>query len=441
LEYTKISKQDLLVQVYTILLGRLPLSENLIEAAIAGKEVTVINDVAKAEGMRPSFLLKQIALGHIAIMQREGRQPSGIGEGLKTKINANIGTSSEVIDIDNEVNKAKIAEKYGADTISDLSMGGPIDKIRRRILEGTTIPLTTVPIYQTVTETSSFRAITEHDIARTIRMQANEGISSIVIHAGFSLEMLGELKDRKRIMGMVSKGGSFTAAWMLENGRENPFKSRFDEICQVLAQENIVLSLGNAMRSGCIHDPMDEPQKEEIIKNAELARRANELGVQVIIEGMGGHVRPDRIPDYVAHYKRMIDHRPLFVSGPLPTEIGVGYDHISGCVGGALAAGAGADYLCYITPTEHLALPNIAQVREGVVAFKIAAHIGDTLKYGQKPEDKNLSEHRRTMNWEGQFKYAIDGERAREIQLQNKTKSCSMCGRYCAIKIMARYLM
>lgn len=221
----------------------------------------------------------------------------------------------------------------------------------------------------------------------------------------------------KRIMGIVSKGGSFTSAWILQNNKENPFRSKFDEICGILSEKDVVLSLGNTMRSGCIHDLMDEPQDEEIEMNAELARRANDLGVQVIIEGMGGHVSPNIIPGYVAHYKRKTDRRPLFVAGPLPIDIGVGYDHISGCVGGALAAGAGADYLCYITPSEHLALPSMAQVREGVVAFKIAAHIGDTLKYGPRADDKKLAEYRR----------------AREMHHPNETKTCSMCGKYCAI--------
>ncbi len=367
------------------------MSENLHAAAIAGREIPIIDAVAKIEGVRPNFLLKQIALGRVVVMVREGKPPVGIGEGLKTKINANIGTSTEVFDVDNEVEKARTAEKYGADTITDLSMGGPIDEIRRRILAETAAPLTTVPIYQAVVEKGSFKAVTEQDLIRMVRKQAGEGISSMVIHAGFTIEMLEMLKDRARIMGMVSKGGSFTSAWMLQNGRDNPFLSHFDEICGILAERNVVLSLGNTMRSGCIHDCMDGPQEMEIDVNAELARRANELGVQVIVEGMGGHVSPDRIPDYVAHYKKKTDRRPLFVAGPLPIDVGVGYDHISGCVGGALAAGAGADYLCYITPSEHLALPNVAQVREGVVAFKIAAHIGDTLKHGLSPEDKLLA--------------------------------------------------
>ena len=416
------------------------LSENLIEAAIAGRDHPVISAVAKAEGVSPSFLQRQIASGRIVVMQRRGKPPVGIGEGLRTKINANIGSSVEVFDQDAEVKKARIAEEYGADTITDLSMGGPIDEIRRRILEETKTPLTTVPIYQTVVERGSFAALTEADLIRMIRKHVDEGISSIVVHAGFTIEMLESLRDTQRIMGMVSKGGSFTAAWMLQSGKENPFLSQFDEICQILAKRDVVLSLGNTMRSGCIHDRMDGPQEMEMEMNANLARRANELGVQVIIEGMGGHVSPDKIPGYVAIYKRKTDRRPLFVAGPLPIDIGVGYDHISGCAGGALAAGSGADYLCYITPSEHLALPNAAQVREGVVAFKIAAHIGDTLKYGPRAEDMKLAMCRKARDWEGQFRFAIDGDRAREIYDKDESGSCSMCGKYCAIAIMERYL-
>ncbi len=416
------------------------MGENFLMAAIAGRDHPVIDMVAKAEGVSPSFLQRQIASGRIAVMQRRAKPPLGIGEGLRTKINANIGSSAEVFDLNAEVEKARIAEEYGADTITDLSMGGPIDLIRKRILEETKTPLTTVPIYQTVVERGSFADLTEADLIRMIRKHVDEGISSIVVHAGFTFEMLHSLRAAQRIMGMVSKGGSFTAAWMLQSGKENPFLSRFDEICQILARRDVVLSLGNAMRSGCIHDCMDGPQEREMEMNARLARRANELGVQVIIEGMGGHVSPDKIADYVAIYKRKTDRRPLFVAGPLPIDIGVGYDHISGCAGGALAAGSGADYLCYITPSEHLALPNAAQVREGVVAFRIAAHIGDTLKYGPRREDKMLAKCRRARDWEGQFKFAIDGERARELHDEDDSGSCTMCGKYCAITIMERYL-
>ena len=414
--------------------------ENILQAAIGGREPPAVRMVAEAEGISSAVLLKQVATGRVVIMQRDGRPPLGIGEGLKTKVNANVGTSADIIDPDGEVEKAMAAEKYGADTVTDLSMGGPIDDIFRRIRESTNSPLTTVPIYQAVAEKGSFDGITEGEILQTIRKQVGAGASSVVVHAAITLDMLEGLKRSKRIMGVVSKGGSFTSAWMLEKGEENPFLAHFDEICGVLAERDVVLSLGNTMRSGCISDPMDAVQVAEMEMNADLAKKANDLGVQVIVEGMGGHVRPDRIPEYVALYKRRTNFRPLFVAGPLPIDIGVGYDHICGSVGGAMAAGAGADYLCYITPSEHLALPDVGQVREGVVAFKIAAHIGDTMKYGPRSEDEMLARHRRVRDWENQFKLAIDGDRAMEIRYRGGTDACTMCGRYCAIAVMEEHL-
>jgi phosphomethylpyrimidine synthase len=418
----------------------IPSRENLLQAAIGGREPPAARMVAEAEGISPVVLLKQVAAGRVVIMQRDGRPPLGIGEGLRTKVNANVGTSADLIDPDGEVEKAMAAERYGADTVTDLSMGGPIDEIFRSIKEATNSPLTTVPIYQAVAEKGSFDSITEGEILRIIRKQVGAGASSVVVHAAITLDMLEDLKRAKRIMGVVSKGGSFTSAWMLEKGDENPFLAHFDEICGVLAERDAVLSLGNTMRSGCICDPMDAVQIAEMEMNADLAKRANDLGVQVIVEGMGGHVRPDRIPEYVALYKRRTNFRPLFVAGPLPIDIGVGYDHICGSVGGAMAAGAGADYLCYITPSEHLALPDVAQVREGVVAFKIAAHIGDTMKYGPRLEDEMLARYRRERDWENQFKLAIDGDRAMEIRSRGGTENCSMCGKYCAIAIMEDHL-
>lgn len=412
----------------------------ILEDALAGKETHVIRRAARIEGIKPSMMMKLVASGRVVIMQRKGRAPVGIGEGLRTKINANIGTSTEKIDAAAEIEKARVAEKYGADTITDLSMGGPIDTIRESIFRETSIPLTTVPIYQAVADAGSFKVIDESGLIAIIKKHVREGVSSIVIHAGFDRDQLDQLRESKRVMGMVSKGGAFTAAWMLENNRDNPFRSRFEEICRILAERDVVLSFGNTMRSGCIHDLMDEPQEKEIENNAELARKANELGIQVIIEGMGGHVSADRIPQYVTRYKRMIGHRPLFVAGPLPIDVGVGHDHIAGAVGGALAAGAGADYLCYITPSEHLALPTVDHVKEGVIAFKIAAHIGDSIKYGLSSRDRKIAECRRKRDWEGQFRYALDGDTARKIHLQSQTKSCSMCGKYCAIAIMEEYL-
>jgi len=412
----------------------------LLQDANDSKMSQVIEEVAKAEQVEPHKLLGRVASGRVVIMQRDGKPPLGIGHGLRTKVNANIGTSAEVYDVDAEVEKAKVAERYGVDTVTDLSMGGPIDEIRRKVAEATETPLTTVPLYQTLVEKGTFKDITEDDIVQMIRKHMDEGISSVVLHASITHDMLRSLKGSKRIMGMVSKGGSFTSAWMLRTGNNNPFIAKFDEICEILARKDAVLSLGNTMRSGSVHDEMDAPMKKEIELNAELATRANKNGVQVIIEGLGGHVSPLSIPYYVMYYKKITEDRPLFVAGPLPIEIGVGYDHISGCVGGAFASGAGADYLCYLTPSEHLALPNVEQVREGAVAFKIAAHIGDTIKYGPRVEDKLLSQFRRARDWDGQFKLAIDGDKARAIHPKMASKTCSMCGKYCAIAIMEDYL-
>jgi phosphomethylpyrimidine synthase len=237
----------------------------------------------------------------------------------------------------------------------------------------------------------------------------------------------------KRIMGVVSKGGSLTIAHMIRNRCENPFISRFDEILRILRRRDIILSLGNTLRSGCIHDPRDAAQIREIRRNVELARRANREGVQAIIEGVGGHVQADRIAGQVRYQKRL-GNFPLFVAGPLPTDIAVGHDHMAGCVGASIAAGAGADYLCYITPAEHLGLPDPDQVKEGLIAFRIAAHIGDSIKFGPDERDRNLSQRRRELDWEGQFRHALDRETARRMAPADGP--CTMCGDFCAIKMM-----
>jgi len=407
-----------------------------IQSAVQGIVTKEMKHVALEEKVDVEIIRQRVASGEVVIMGH--RHPVGIGRGLRTKVNANIGTSSVAVDPELEAQKAIIAVKYGADTISDLSMGGDIVRIRQSILQSVHVPLTTVPIYQTVAEHASFRPITHEDIIEIVRKQVREGASSVVIHAGLTLEMLSMLRGARRVMGMVSKGGSFTSAWMIEHESENPFLENFDEILEILRAGDTVLSLGNAMRSGCIHDTRDSPQLLEIRENAALAERANKADVQVIIEGMGGHVWVGDIEKYVKHHKKVIDNRPLFVAGPLPIDVAVGYDHIAACVGASLASGAGADYLCYITPSEHLALPNLNQVREGVVAFRIAAHIGDSLKYGPSDKDIELARMRRSRDWEAQFELALDGERAREIHPQ--TKGCTMCGEYCALELMDRYL-
>ncbi len=394
---------------------------------------TAMREVARKEGMDPETLRERVAAGSAVIMQR-GRRCTGIGKGLSTKVNVNLGTSSTKVSLDDEIQKVKIAEKFGADTISDLSMGGDINAIRKEIFSHSTLPITTVPVYQAVVE-NGLKEMTADDIMETFRMQAGQGISSVVIH-GVTREMLLELRRKKRLLGMVSKGGSITSAFMLMNQCENPFVEHFDEVLSLCRKHDIVLSLGNTARSGCIHDRRDRMQLAEIRQNVQLADRAREAGVQVIIEGAGGHIRADRIAPMVKYYKKMSAY-PLFVAGPLPTDIAIGYDHIAGAAGASIASAAGADYLCYITPAEHLGLPGPDSVKEGLIAFRIAAHIGDTVKYGKEAEDTKIAHLRAALDREGQIRCSMNPDRARA--LADGDTECTMCGEFCAIKIMREF--
>jgi phosphomethylpyrimidine synthase len=392
-------------------------------------------EVAKNENIDKELVLKRVANGSLVIMTRKGCPPVAIGKGASTKINVNLGTSSASIDPESEIEKVKIAQEYGAATITDLSMGGDISAIRKMVFENTELPVTTVPIYQTIVE-QGMENLTVDDILSYLKKHVDEGVSSVLLHC-VEKKMLEQLKGTGRVMGMVSKGGSFTSSFMLLNECENPFIEHFDEIMEILRKNDVVLSLGNTMRSGCIHDLKDSAQLMEIDTNAALAKRANEMGVQVIINGMGGHIHACDIPDSVKLYKEKADF-PLFVAGPLPTDIAVGYDHIAGAVGASMASGAGADYLCYITPAEHLSLPDPQQVKEGLIAFRIAAHIGDSMKYGLNDADLMLAEKRANFDWKGQAELAIDP--GRPAQMCPDEGPCSMCGDYCAIKIMKNYL-
>ena len=391
--------------------------------------------VAKTEGMEEELVRERVANGSLVIMTRKGCPPIAIGKGSSTKINVNLGTSSAAIDPESEMEKVKIAQKYGAATITDLSMGGDISAIRKMVFKNTELPVTTVPIYQTIVE-CGMDNVTFDDILSYLKKHVEEGVSSVLVHC-VERRMLENLKGSGRVMGMVSKGGSFTSSFMLLNDCENPFIEHFEEIMQILRKNDVVLSLGNTMRSGCIHDLKDSAQLMEIETNAALAKRANEMGVQVIVNGMGGHIQASEIPDSVRLYKEKADF-PLFVAGPLPTDIAVGYDHIAGAVGASMASGAGADYLCYITPAEHLSLPSPEQVKEGLITFKIAAHIGDSMKYGLSDSDLMLARKRAIFDWKGQAELAIDPDRP--AQMCPEEGPCSMCGDYCAIKIMKNYL-
>ncbi|MDD1699983.1 MAG: phosphomethylpyrimidine synthase ThiC [Methanoregula sp.] len=404
-----------------------------VEQAQRGTITLQMRKIARSEGIDPHELCERIAAGSAVIMQRRERC-IGIGKGLSTKVNVNLGTSSTKVCVDEEIQKARIAETFGADTISDLSMGGDINEIRKEIFSHTTLPITTVPVYQSVIE-HGLKDMNADNIMATLRTQAEQGISSMVIH-GVNCEMLVEFRRKKRILGIVSKGGSITSAFMLMNRCENPFIEHFDDVLSICRRNDIILSLGNTARSGCIHDRRDRMQMAEIRQNVQLAHQAHSAGVQVIIEGAGGHIRIDRIAPMVKYYKKQSPF-PLFVAGPLPTDVAVGYDHIAGAAGASAASAAGADYLCYITPAEHLGLPNPDAVKEGLIAFRIAAHIGDTVKYGREAEDLKIAQLRAALDREGQICCSMDPQRARELSDGNP--ECTMCGEFCAIRIMREF--
>ena len=326
--------------------------------------------VAENEGIDVKTLMKKISKGEIVIMKRDNFHPVGIGNPLRTKINVNLGTSSSAIDLNAEFKKVEVAQKYGADTISDLSMGGEIDEIRKKIIEISSVPITTVPIYQVVIEAEQVTGITEDLIFKVVEKQLKDGVSSIVLHSGFTLDTLNEMKG-KRIMKMVSKGGSLTASYMRSREVENPFLQNFEKLLELIKEYDVVLNLGNTLRSGCIHDEVDEFQLSEIKMNNRLAKTANDFGIQVILESLGGHITAKNIIKWVKLHKKMTDNRPLFVSGPLPIDIATGYDHIAAAIGGAFASGFGADYICAITPAEHLCLPTLEDIKNGLMRAKL----------------------------------------------------------------------
>lgn len=407
----------------------------IIEEASRGKIAPAVAAAAEREGLDPGNLLDAIAHGSATVMAGEKRAV-GIGRGFSAKVNVNIGTSTARSDLAAEIAKAVVAERYGADTLTDLSMGGNIREIRAAILRETEIPLTTVPIYQAVVDAGGIDCLDADIIIDTFRQHAAEGVSSCVLHMT-DKKTLVALHRSQRILGVVSKGGSMTAAYMLHSGRENPFIEYFDEVMEIARRHEIVISLGNTMRGGSIVDGGDAAAAVERSQNIGVADRCHEQGVQVIVEGCGGHVRIDRIPLCVRLYKDASPY-PLFVAGPLATDRAVGHDDIAGAIGASVAVSAGADYLCAITPAEHIGLPTKDEVKQGLIAFKIAAHIGDTVRMGSLDADAALSACRAELDWKGQIAHAIDPE-----QLAARvpdTGPCSMCGDYCAIKIMREYL-
>lgn len=411
---------------------------------------TPLRKIAKAEGMSPERLRELLASGKVVIPWNPIHapvRPSGIGKGLRTKVNVNLGTSKDFPSLAAELKKVAISLQYGADTIMDLSTGGDIRKIRRRILARTPLPLGTVPIYQAAIKAIERRGaivdMTEEDFFEAIETQAREGVDFMTVHSGLTMKAIDRLKQQGRVADVVSRGGAFHLAWMLHNEKENPFYARFDRLLKIARRYNVTLSLGDGLRPGSIIDATDRPQIEELLTLGEQVKRAHEANVQVMVEGPG-HIPLDQIEMNVRLQKEVCHEAPFYVLGPLVTDIAPGYDHIVAAIGGAIAAAAGADFLCYVTPSEHLGLPSIDDVREGLVASKIAAHAADIVKgiAGARQRDVKLSLARKKLDWEGQKRLVIDPHRFEAIRKERRTKTeaCSMCGEFCAMRLVSEFL-
>jgi phosphomethylpyrimidine synthase len=421
-----------------------------LELAKAGKISPQMETVARIEGVEPGVIRRGIADGVIVIPANPNHHslvPCGIGRGLRTKINANIGTSSDYGDIRSEMIKLLAVIKYQADAVMDLSTGGDIGAVRRSIIEASSIPVGTVPVYQAgIGAISKYGAIVEmtgDDLFSVIEEQAREGVDFITVHCGVTRSAIARLQQQGRVADIVSRGGAFLTGWILHNDKENPLYEFYDRLLEIAREYDVTLSLGDGMRPGCTADATDRAQVEELLTLGELAERANRAGVQVMVEGPG-HVPLDQIETNIKLEKSICKGAPFYVLGPLVTDIGAGYDHITGAIGGAIAAAAGADFLCYVTPAEHLGLPDIEDVRNGIIASRIAAHAADIVKgvKGAAERDLKMSRARKRLDWEAQADLTLDPEHAREVHrhVSSSGEACSMCGDFCAMKLVEKYL-
>jgi phosphomethylpyrimidine synthase len=421
-----------------------------LEIARKGNISPQMKAVARAEGLEAEFVREGVANGTVVIpanVNHAGLVPCGVGAGLATKVNANIGTSSDFNDINIELVKLRVAIAAGADTIMDLSTGGDIPAIRRTIIADSSRPVGTVPVYQAAIE-----AIERHgaivkmginDIFQVIEDNARDGVDFITVHCGVTRAAIDRLKQQGRVTDVVSRGGAFMIGWMLHNDSENPLYEHYDRLLEIALEHDVTLSLGDGMRPGSLADATDRTQLEELLTLGELVQRAQDAGVQVMVEGPG-HIPLDQIEANVRLQKTICKGAPFYVLGPLVTDIAAGYDHITGAIGGAIAAMAGADFLCYVTPSEHLAIPDVDDVREGVIASRIAAHAADIVKgvRGAAERDRQMSLARKRLDWEGQARLALDPEKFKKTHQQRSSKgsACSMCGQYCAMELVGRYL-
>lgn len=414
--------------------------------ARAGVVTPAMERAAAAEGCAPEEVRRTIAAGKAALPFNKNRKTDAVclvGEGFRTKVNANIGSSMDHADVETELKKLRVAEEAGADTAMDLSTGGDIDAIRRQIIAESKICLGSVPIYsaavKAVREKRSIMEMTPDDMLGAIRTHCEDGMDFVTVHCGVTRDVLRSLDDARRLCGIVSRGGTFLAEWMKYHNRENPLFERFDEVVAVAREHDATLSLGDGLRPGALADAFDRPQVHELNVLADLAQRAREAGVQVIIEGPG-HVPLSQIEAQIRMEKELCKGAPFYVLGPLVTDVAPGYDHINAAIGGAVAGMCGADFLCYVTPTEHLSLPTASDVREGVIVARLAAHAADIAKgiRGAAEWDRKFSEYRNARDWEKMIECCLDPKRAREFRNHIKARSedtCSMCGDYCVFKV------
>ena len=401
---------------------------------------------AGQEGVAPEFIRKGVEDGNIVVVRNRKHTsvlPLAIGKGLKTKVNANIGTSKDRSDLDLELKKVKVCVAAKADTIMDLSTGGDIRAIRKAIISQSSLIIGTVPIYQAAAYMlNSKRAIVEmsaDDMFDVIEEHGEDGVDFITVHCGVTKRSVGCIEDEGRRLGIVSRGGTFLSKWMEYNKKENPLYEQYDRLLEIARSYDMVLSLGDGLRPGCIADATDRGQVEELILLGELTKRARDYGVQVMIEGPG-HVPIKEIKANIKLEKSLCHGAPFYVLGPIPTDIAPGYDHITAAIGGAIAGSEGADFLCYVTPSEHLRLPLLEDVKEGIIASRIAAHIADIAKgvHGALEKDLLMAQYRDEFNWTGQIKLSIDPEKTEAFLEKSESASdegCTMCGEFCAIKL------
>lgn len=405
----------------------------------------LIGEIARLEGVAKETISRGLRSGEIVIPYNKIHSPLhpfAIGTGLRTKVNANIGTSKEFNDINLELEKVDACIKNKADAIMDLSIGGDLDEIRQAIINASTLPVGTVPIYQAAIESSSIDKMTADIIFRAIEKHAKSGVDFITVHCGITSSLLKRTKNKKRVMDIVSRGGAFLYRWMTVREKENPLYEQFDRLLDIAKKYGVTLSLGDGMRPGCIADAGDMLQIGELRELGKLGKRARKAGVQVIIEGPG-HVPLDEIEEQVRLEKKICNKAPFYVLGPLPTDIAPGWDHLTSAIGGSIAAAAGADFLCYVTPSEHLGLPNLTDVKEGIIAARIAAHIADIVKgvKGAREWDMEMSKARKALNWEKQIDLSVDPVTAAEVRDMRSAReskdTCTMCGEFCAMKVVS----